>query len=478
MSDLPQPADIEPADWEQTPLAVRTAFCNLLTQLATLQAQLTDLTARLNQHSGNSSRPPSADPPAAPKRQPRPPRGLRRGAQPGHPGAHRALLPPEQIDEFQLHRPLCCPHCQADLPADLPPSAEVQRRQVIEVPLVAPYVTEHQLLCVSCPHCAQQVRASLPDEVPPGAFGANLVALVALLHGRFRLSEREVAALLGDLFGIEMALGSVAAACQTVSAALEPSYQQVQQTLVEQPVANTDETGWKQAGKRQWLWVAVSRVCTLFMLAGGRNRVALNTLLGEFAGVVGSDRFTAYDALPLARRQLCWAHLKRNITWFAERDGAVKQWADKLLLQVAQLFKIWHQYRVGKIERGQLVQQMMPVQQQLHQLLREGQGLNMPKAVSFSADLLAHWRALWTFIYTEGVEPTNNSAERALRPAVLWRKGCFGTQSDAGNRFVERLLTVRATCEQQQQHLWSFLGAAVTAHWADKPSPILIPNPT
>src|SRR4051812_46971683 len=200
MSDLARPTQVDPADWEQTPLAVRALVATLLEQVA-------ELAARLGQHSGNSSQPPSADPPGAPPRPQRPPRGKRRGAQPGHPGAHRALLPPEQVDELLLHRPHSCPHCLSDLPTELPSSAPPERRQITEVPAVKPYVTEHQLLCVECPNCARQVRAALPDDTPPGAFGANLVALVALLHGRFRLSEREVASLLGDLFGIEMALG-------------------------------------------------------------------------------------------------------------------------------------------------------------------------------------------------------------------------------------------------------------------------------
>lgn len=471
MSDLAKPEQIDPADWEQTPQAVRALVITLITQMA-------ELAARLGQHSGNSSIPPSADPPSAPPRPQRPPRGKRRGAQPGHPGAHRALLPPEQVDDLQLHHPVCCPHCQTALPADLPQSAPPERRQITEVPPVSPHVTEHQLLTVECPNCARPVRASLPDDVPPGAFGPNLVALVALLHGRFRLSEREVCSLLEDLFGIDMALGSVSAACQTVSAALAPAYEQVQQALATQPVANSDETGWKQAGQRRWLWVAVSAICTLFMVTPGRNSSALKSLLGDFKGLVGSDRFKAYDVLPLERRQLCWAHLKRNITWFAERDGEVKAWGQDLLEQVTALFKAWHEFKAGAIKRSELVRQMEPVQQQVRELLLAGQSLGLSKAVSMSRELLAHWSALWTFIYEAGVEPTNNVAERALRPAVLWRKGCFGAQSDGGNQFVERLLTVRATCAQQERHLWSFLGQAVTAHWVDKPSPQLIATPT
>ena len=471
MNEVPRPEQINPADWEQTPLAVRAL-------IAALIAQVQELAARLDQHSGNSSRPPSTDPPSAPLRPKRPSRGKRRGAQPGHPGAHRALLPPEQVDDLHLHRPFCCPHCHADLPATLPEWAPAERRQIVDVPAVRPHITEHQLLCVQCPHCSASVRANMPPAAPPGAFGPNLVALVALLHGRFRLSDREVRNLLGDLFGIDMALGSVSAACQTVSTALAQPYQQVQKALAAQPVANADETGWKQAGKRRWLWVAVSPICTLFRVAPGRNQAALSALLGSFQGVLGSDRYCTYDVLPPQRRQLCWAHLKRNIIWFSERAGALQEWAAQLLAQVAELFKHWHQLRNGAIDRRELVQRMAPVQQQVRHLLLQGQQLPLPKAVTFSSELLAHWQALWAFIYVEGVEPTNNVAERALRPAVLWRKGCFGAHSEGGNQFVERLLTVRTTCAQQERHLWTFLSAAVTAHWAGKPSPVLVGTPT
>jgi transposase len=194
--------------------------------------------------------------------------------------------------------------------------------------------------------------------------------------------------------------------------------------------------------------------------------------------VLGSDRYCTYDVLPIARRQLCWAHLKRNILWFSERDGAVQEWAAQLLVQVAALFKHWHQFKSGQMERAELVRRMEPVQRAVQALLEQGQALPMPKAVTFSTEVAARGRALWAFIYVEGVEPTNNAAERALRPAVLWRKGCFGAQSAGGNQFVERVLTVRATCAQQERHLWTFLSDAVVAHWADTPAPALVRTPT
>lgn len=479
MDDVPLPAEITPADWEQTPLAVRRVLLAQRAQLQALQAQVAELTARLNQHSGNSSRPPSADPPAAPKRPARPPRGRRPGGQPGHPGAHRALLPPEQVAEIQVHRPTQCPHCQAALPADLPPLGEVQRQQVTDLPPIQPQVVEHQFVRVCCPHCQGAVEPPLPADLPPGAFGPQVVSLVALLHGRYRLSAREVVALLADLFGIDLSLGSVPAACQSVSAALEESYEQVQTAVQDQPVVNVDETSWKQAGAKRWLWVAVSTLCTLFMVSCQRNRAGLVALLdAEFAGIIGSDRHTLYDGRPVAQRQLCWAHLVRNLRGLAERGGATAVWADRVLTQTEALFAHWHAWRTGEIDRAELARRLAPVEQAIGQLLRAGTELADGKAAGFSRALLGLEAALWTFVRVAGVEPTNNQAERALRPAVLWRKGCFGAASEEGNTFVARILTVRATCQQQKRHLWTFLTAALAAHWADQPSPLLIAPPT
>ena len=471
MEPLPPPPGIAPADWEQTPLAVRQLIGTLLTQVA-------DLTARLGQHSGNSSRPPSSDPPAAPKRPARPPRGRRRGAQPGHPGHARPPVPPEQVDTVVEHRRATCPQCATALPADLPPVGAPRLHQVWEVPPVRPTITEHRFPTVTCPHCAYPVTAPPPAELPPGAFGPHLAALVALLHGRYRLSARECAALLGEVFGVPLGLGSVPALCQQVSAALAAPYAEAAAYVHAQPVANADETGWKQAGQRRWLWVAVTALVTLFRVDPHRSAAALQALLGPaFGGVVGSDRYSAYEVLPLDHRQLCWAHLKRDVQAFAERDGGVGDWGRSGLGHIHQLFTAWHAFRQGTTDRAGLQAALEPIQQAVRDWLTAGLALELPAAAQWSRALLARDAALWTFAYVAGVEPTNNAAERALRPAVLWRKGCFGAVSTTGNEFVERILTVIATCRQQNRHLWTFLGDAVQAYWADRAAPSLLPTP-
>lgn len=446
--------------------------------LRRLQEDLGETQAQLRQNSENSSRPPSSDLPSASVGA-RPARsGRRRGGQAGHPGHTRTLLAPEDVDRIMEHRPESCPHCQGSLAADLPDAAEVQRQQVWEIPPVAPVITEHRYHTVTCPQCQQAVRAARPAEVPPGAFGPQVTALAGLLHGRYRLSARESGALLRDVFGIPVALGSMPRLWQDVSAALAQPTAEVQAAVTSSASTNVDETGWKEAGQRRWLWVAVSALGTVFLVAAHRSAAVLQTVLGpDFCGIVGSDRFTAYLAVPVERRQVCWAHLQRNFRAVQERDGPAGRWGSHALDLVAQIFAAWAQFQDGTLDRAGLQAAMQPTQAALHTLLEHGAHLPLPQARALSQDLLTLWPALWTFVTVEGVEPTNNAAERALRPAVLWRKGCFGADSAAGNVFVARLLTVGTTCRQHQRPLLAFLTAAVAAHWAGVPGPSLLPAP-
>lgn len=450
---------------------------SLQAQVATLQAQVAEFQAQARQHSGNSSRPPSADPPSAPPRPRREPSSRKRGAQPGHQRHQRPLLMASEVDEIVDHHPSRCSACQAELPAGLPDVTEPVRQQVWDLPTVKPVVTEHRYHTVACPQCQTTVEAARPQGVPPGAFGPLLTAVAALLHGRYRLSMREVVALLEDLFHLPMSVGSIPELCREVSMALASPYAQAQAVVSSSSTANVDETGWKQAGQRRWLWVAVSVVCTVFVVATTRGAAAASAVLGSaFVGIVGSDRFRAYLVVPVERRQVCWAHLKRNFTAFWERDGPVGQWGGEVLAQVDKLFAHWHRFREDQVDRAGLQAELVPVQREMRALLERGRELPLDKAQALCRDLLALWPALWTFTTVEGVEPTNNAAERALRPAVLWRKGCFGANSDAGNLFVARILTVSATCRQQDRHLLTFLTEAMRSHQAGLPAPTLVPT--
>jgi transposase len=465
-----------PASWEEALALLRA----LWEENAALRERVAELEARLKQNSMNSSRPPSSDPPDTPTPPARPPTGRRRGAQPGHPPARRQVVPPEAVDQVVRYWPARCRHCRAAL-SDGPVEVvgEPVRHQVTELPPVRAEVTEHRLYRVRCRSCGGETRASLPPDVPAGAFGPRLPATVALLSGRYRLSRREVAAVCGELLGADLAVGSVDALCQATAAALAEPVAELAAAVREEPVAHADETSWAQAGQRRWLWVVTTTLITVFTIAASRSRGVIRDLLGEdFGGRLVSDRYAAYNWLPLDQRQVCWAHLRRDFLALLTYGPSAAEFGLALLDLTDRVFDAWHQIRADPAGRPGLSETIAPLQAEMHALLTAGQDQRAAKAAGLSRSLLQLWPALWTFVRVPGVEPTNNAAERALRPAVLWRKGSFGTQSATGNLFVARLLSVAATCRQQQRPLLNYLTAVCTAAQLRQPCPSLLPSPS
>lgn len=477
MSEQP-PLDIPPEDWEATPASVRAVVHLLLSQLALLTEEVRELRATVNRTSKNSSKPPSSDPPSAPPRPKSPPRGRKPGGQPGHPGRSRPLLDEKDVHESVPCRPSSCAHCQERLPPDLPDARPVLRSQVWDIPPIVPRVTEYQQHTVCCPECGGLTQAARPNHAPSGGYGPRATALISFFHGRLRLSERETAQALHDVCGMPISTGSVVRCCERTSDALAPIYDSLLTLLQQQPSLNVDETPWKQALKKAWLWVAVSCIATVFVLTLRRNRDSLQLLIGaDYDGVVGSDRYSVYNGRDPTKRQLCWAHIMRNLRALAEYGHPDSEWASQMLRQSEQLFTQWHAFREGKLDRAGLQVALQPVQQAMRAELERGQQVCWYRVSGLSRELLGVWEGLWVFVTEEGVEPTNNAAERALRPAVLWRKGCFGTRSEVGSRFVERMLTVSASCAQHDRHLLTFLTDAIDAHWRGLPAPVLVPSP-
>jgi len=483
--DAPQLADgqpLVPADvWATFPPAAQAVIVALVQQVVALTAEVRDLKARLGQHSGNSSRPPSSDPPQAPRRPPAPPSGRARGAQPGHVAHQRSMLPPERVDHIVDHRPTMCAHCAAPLPVGAfvrDDRDDFVPHQVTELPPLRAVVTEHRLHRVACPACGHATRGTLPPDVPAGAFGPRVQATVAVLSGGYRLSRRQVADACGTLLDVPLSVGSVDRLCQDTAMALAAPVATVQAMLPAARAANADETRWPQAGQTQWLWVVVTRLVTVFTITASRGSPVIKGLLGEdYDGVLGSDRYAGYAWLDDAFRQVCWAHLKRDFQGLVDRGGGAQTVGTAALVLVHDLFAVWHQYRTGVLDRPGLQATMQPVHDAFTVLLDEGMRCADPKATTLCRSLDRLWPALWTFVDEDGVEPTNNAAERALRPAVLWRKGSFGTQSDGGARFVERLLTVTATCRQHGRSVVEYLTAVCIAAQRGLPAPALLPSP-
>jgi transposase len=479
MSEAAPPQPHTLAEAQVVIAALWAENAHLRARLAHLEQQVQAVTAQADRTSANSSRPPSADPPHAPPRPPRRPTGRRRGAQPGHAAHQRRILPPEQVDHAADHWPASCRHCRAPLAPG--PDREVgdpARHQVVEAPPVRVTVTDHYLHRLRCARCRGLTRAELPPAAPPGPFGPRLQAIVALLSSRYRLSRREVAAVCADLLGADLCVGSVDALCRATSQALAGPVAQVQAAVRQAGVANADETEWRQAGQRRWLWVVVTAAATVFTVARSRGSTVIKGLLGEaFAGILGSDRWSAYGWVEPTRRQVCWAHLKRDFQALVDWGGAATPIGAAALALLDPLFDAWHQARADPAAAARLAETVAPTQGAFRMLLEVGQRSPSPKAAGLCRSLLRLWPALWTFVTEPGVDPTNNAAERAVRPAVLWRKGSFGSQSDEGALFVARLLSVAATCRQRDRSLLAYLTAVCTAAQRGQPIPSLLLDP-
>jgi transposase len=299
---------------------------------------------------------------------------------------------------------------------------------------------------------------------------------VAALTGVYHLSRRTTVEVLQDLFGVELAVGSVSTCERAVSQAVAGPVAELHDHVQQQPEAvHADGTGWREGRKPAWLWVVVTTLATVFLVQARRNGAAARALLGTCAAILVSDRHGAYRQWAVEGRQLCWAHLKRDFQAFTERGGAAARLGRAMLQDTAKLFTRWHRVRDGTLSQGEFWQEMRPLRRRVERRLQRGASCPDTKTAGTCKQLLALAPALWTFIDVPGVEPTNNAAERALRRAVLWRKRSFGAHSSAGCRFAERMLTVAATLKQQERDVVDYLTQAALASLRAQPVPSLLP---
>ena len=477
MRDVPPPPPgIGSVDWSETPQAVRILVLALQHQVVTLSERVGALEERAQQTSRNSSQPPSSDPPSAPVRRNGKRSVRQQGGQRGHRGTGRPLLPPEQVDQIVDTTPTACGQCGHLLLGTDPQPA---RHQVTEVPPARPVVTEYRRHTLRCPDCGIATTADWPAAMPSGSFGPRVAATVAYLTGRCGVSQRDARELLATLYGVEVGLGSIAALEAQVSDALAAPVAEAQAAVQAAAVVNADETSWAEQTRRCWLWTAVTALVTVFLLRPSRSSASAKELLGTaYAGIVGSDRYSGYAWIATAQRQVCWAHLVRDFTAVAERGGASTALGTACLDLADRLFARWYQVRDGTLDRATFTLLVVPLQAELHALLQTGSAISHAKTRRLCEHLLTLEPALWTFVTVSGVEPTNNSAERALRRAVLWRRRSFGTQSAAGSRFVERILTAVTTLRQQERDVLDYLTAATQAATAGAPRPSLLPETT
>ena len=474
MPPLPEPL------WKTASPEVQAAVLALVEyyeqRLAQLESRVKDLENRLKLNSTNSSKPPSSDPIGLKRKPPSPPSKKKRGGQPGHPKAHRALVPPEKVRDTINCIPISCRRCGHELSGEDP---EPLIHQVAELPRIEPIVDEYRLHRLVCPDCGEKTCGVLPEGVPIGRFGPYLQAMLAMLAGAYRLSKRQIQQVSADMLGLKISTGMISKLERQSAAALEAPYNELATSVHQADAVNIDETSWREDRRKRWLWVTVTRLATVFTIARNRSGEIAVALLGSRDGqVVSSDRFSAYEWIMASWRQVCWSHLRRDFQAMIDRVDEGEPVGRRLLSLSNRLFHNWHRVRDGTLDWGGFQGRMTRLRREVKQALEEGSRCSCAKTAATCFEILKVEEGLWAFTRVRGIDPTNNAAERALRHAVIWRRISGGTDSVKGSRFVERMLTVVATCRQQGGNVLDYLTSCFEASRCGQDIPSLLPVTT
>jgi transposase len=447
--------------------------------------RLRRLEAQARRDSRTSSRPPSSDPPRTRRQRRAEARAKARecwvgsakaGGQPGHRGAGRELKPEDQVDEIVDHYPGPCGGCGRGFSVDeRRPGGRFGRRQVAELPPISVIVVEHRTHRLHCRECGTRPTAQLPAGVGGSAFGPNLQAALVTPTARNRISRRGMIELASDLFGVTVSTGTVDAICQRASDALAGPHAQLHDWVLDQAAVHVDETGWRTAGDGRALWTLSTPGATLFRIAEHCNREEFHALTGPYPGIVSSDRWVGFEHLDPVRRQVCWSHIERDFRRHSEGLGEQRAFGEQGLQLTRQVFAAWRAYQHNHHDRDRLVSEIAPIQTELRRLLEQAS----PKSRRtrwhrrFANNLLKVWPALWTVTTVEGVQPTNNPAEPALRGPAIHQKIRHGTTSPSGERFAERAHSAAATCRLQGRSLFAYPRDRLVAHSRGDPYPAL-----
>jgi len=441
------------------------------------------------QDSRTSSKPPSSDPPKTRQQRRAEARAKARelqrregeqrqaGAQPGHRGAGRELKPEDQVDEIVDHYPDVCGGCGDRFAEEQRAlGGRFGRHQVAELPPISVIWTEHRTHQLRCRHCRARTSSQLPVEIAGSPFGARLQAAIVTLTAAYRISRRGITELARDLFGVTLSTGTANAICQRASEALAGPHLQLHDAVLDQHAVHVDETGWRTSGDGRALWTATTTDAVFLQIAEHCNREQFNALVGtSYPGIIVSDRWNGYSHLDPTRRQVCWSHLQRDFRRHADGLGEQKTFGEQGVPLVAQVFAAWHAYQHEHHDRTRLQADIAPIQTELLRLLEKASQKRARNRWhrQFANNLLKVWPALWTFTILDGVEPTNNPAERSLRAPVIHRKLSHGTRSQDGERFAERALSAAATCRLQHRSLFAYLSDLIVADTRGDPFPQL-----
>lgn len=466
--------------WGTVPADARVALLEawkaMEDRIAALEATVHDLQARLQLNSTNSSRPPSSDPIGLKRRPPSPPSRRKRGGQPGHRKAFRTLVPPEKLRSSTDCKPSSCRHCGHALRGEDP---RPLIHQVAELPRIEPIVDEYRLHRLTCPDCGTTTCGTPPEGVPMVHFGPYLQATLATLAGAYRLSKRQIQQLAGDLLGLSISTGMISKLERMSAAAIGAPYHELATAVHTAAVIGADETGWREDRHKAWLWAAVTARFTVFTIARHRSAEVARAVLGTRDGPIAvTDRWSAYDWIAGANRQVCWSHLRRDFQAMIDRGDSGEPIGQELLRLSDRLFRWWHRLEAGRAERRRFRTAMARLRREVEAALEDGVRCECARTRGTCAEILRLEESLWTFARVEGVPPTNNATERAERHAVIWRRISGGTDSVAGSRFVERMLTAVATCRQQGRDVLDYLRTCFEAVRSGQAIPSLLPAET
>ena len=441
-------------------------------RIEVLEAEIKEIKRLLGMNSQNSSKPPSSNGPEVPKPPKKGKRRRKRGARKGHEPHMRKQFGSEDVTKTVPHEPHACTCGCEDLEEC---NEEPLRHQTVDIPKIKPVVIEHVQYVRKCKKCGELVYAPLPDDVRRNIFGPGVLSLVGILTGMLNTSKRKALAVITEVFHVPMSLGGLSNCEARIAEAIEKPYNDTLEEVRRQDVAHADETGWPRGNrKRGWLWTFCCTTAGVFMVHANRSQKAARELIGDFAGKLISDRYNAYKGYKLIR-QICWAHLKRDFKAISEADGRLGKIGLELHKLAKQILKMRNRVRDGTLQWKTFQCRMPELQKRVESLLKSGARFEGKRGAK-CRDILKHKEYLWSFVEDQTVEPTNNFAERLVRQGVLWRKISFGTQSERGARYVERILTVCATCRLQNRSIIEYLRHACHNHLNGMLAPNLVVN--
>lgn len=447
-----------------------------------LEDENAELQRQLKSNSKNSSRPPSSD--RYPSKKDKGKKNgnkktstskiRKRGAQPGHRGAQRALVDLDQIDDLIQCHPDCCGSCGGELSSETI-EGEPLRLQQWDCPPPPPTIIEYQRFAHRCPHCEHVTRAALPDGVIDSAFGPNVHAVVGTLMGTCHLSHRQIADVVRSMYGIPISDGAITGIDKRISERLAPIHEEAKHHLEQSEVAHADETGWRIAGKRAWVWLLTNTLLSVFMIQDRRNGAAAKSLLGDFLGTLVTDRCPSYGVFG-GKRQWCWAHLIRDFIGMSLYTGQPGVLGEALHDSAMGLFHHYHRWKDGETQWSTFQRHAKSIRTEMTDLLEQGKQQRDPRFRRKCKKLCDGWGMAWTFLENPSIPLTNNLAEQSIRQAVISRKISYGSQSQGGREFTERIMTVASSCRKQGRGVLDFM-RQVFGVGDEEGTPSLLPNP-